>query len=293
MKLGDQFESVKVTFLSRPAFPGACITHDLHRQWVPFVFDIAFMNKLFLDEIVMEEIWNTADALEIWNHSGSWLSMMEAFSPLFINFIEQMILQFKMIIHTWECWWFIQEFHWDQKRFVVPLPYYCDPCHVLLLLPGHMQLCENSNFVLFPGQLDDWPDWNNWHAEGEAWRSRWCSQECSSQQREKKVLLEDTSFIEWFTGLFQALDNLWDDQSNHPDPRWWVTSCSEHSGLLSNHAHATFAGAPQSWAEQKDRKRREPQNPNLRENQSPRTTTTASRSQWVETHWSPACPRLV
>ena len=101
MKLGDQFEEVKVTFLSRPAFPGACITHDLHRLWVPFVFDIAFMNKLFLDEIVMEEIWSTADALEIQNHSGSWLSMMEAFSPLCMNFIEQMMLQFKTVDHSY------------------------------------------------------------------------------------------------------------------------------------------------------------------------------------------------
>ena len=169
------------------------------------------------------------------------------------------------------------KFRLRSQAFWVPLPYYSKPCHVLLLLPHNMQLCENSNFVLFPGQLDDRPDGNNWDGEEEAWRGHWCSQEFPPQQRQrkKKVFLDNPSFC----FQQQVLDNLWEDQSNHRDPCWWDTSCSRADCcpiMLTQ-----FAGAHQSWAEPGG-PRREPQNLNPRENPSLRMITTVSRSHWVE-----------
>ena len=187
-ELGDQFEAMKVTFFlgqaSQAFFLGQA-SQAMHNTWcsqtVPFVFHSICL--LFFG-------WDRCSrnmTIMIWNHSHDFpkLTMMETSLPPFINFIQQlMILQRNSMEVTT-----VLGFNCHNNATNVMSCYYCgSTCNCariqIVLFPA-CQL-ENSNCT---GQLDDRPDGNDCNAEGEVWRSHWCSQECSPQhrQREKKV----------------------------------------------------------------------------------------------------------
>ena len=216
----------------------------------------------------------------IWNHSHYFpkLTMMETSLPPFINFIQQlMILQRNSMEVTT-----VLGFNCHNNATNVMSCYYC----------GSTCNCARIQIVLFPGQLDDRPDGNDCNAEGEVWRSHWCSQECSPQhrQREKKVPLEDPSELDFSTA------NCWRICETNLIIQILVDGILPAAAqkIVVQSGSRNVAGARQSWSEQGGlRGREEPRNPNQKENPSLRRITTASRSRWVAKVSSPASPRLV